>query len=63
MFGKDQAESPKAQSPKDSGPTAQDLITMLAGGVHLHPLTNAEVSAKQEWLQGVVTAWTVGRSI
>jgi hypothetical protein len=68
MFGKDQAESLNDASLKDAllkynGATAQNLITVLAAGVRLQPLTNAELSAKQEWLQGVVTAWTVGRSI
>jgi hypothetical protein len=58
MFGKSQVESPKDDGGKTSG-----IITVLAAALHRQPLTNAEVSAKQEWLQGVVSAWTVGRSI
>jgi hypothetical protein len=58
MFGKNQAESRK-----DSLSTASGIVSVLAARLHRQPLTNAEISAKQEWLQGVVRAWTVGRSI
>lgn len=58
MFGKSQAESPK-----DGGGKASGIITVLAATLHRQPPTNAEVSEKQEWLRGVVSAWTVGRSI
>ena len=58
MFGKNQVEAPKDNSGKASG-----IFTVLAATLHRQPPTNAQESAKQEWLQSVVSAWTVGRSI
>jgi hypothetical protein len=58
MFGNKEAESRK-----ERGMAASGIVTMLAATMHRQPLTTAEIAAKQEWLQGVVTGWTVGRSI
>lgn len=58
MFGRNEAEAPKG-----NGSTASGIVTALAATIHRRPLTHAELAARQEWLRGVVSAWTVGRSI
>ncbi len=59
MFGKNEAASQEENRMAASG-----IVSVLTAARHRRrPLTQAQIAAKQEWLQGVVSTWSVGRSI